>query len=221
MIWLSFFTCINIYLFFAWDDTLVGLISSLSGMLCVVLVAKGKIGNYYFGIIQTILYAYISYTYSLYGEAMLNAIFYLPLQFIGIYLWKKNKTQKSTVGEEVAVKKLTKKGWIFVITISVIASLLYAELLFFIGSQQVRIDSVAVVLSIVAQLLMLFRYAEQWVMWIVVNVLSVLLWVITLTTTGGNDYTVLVMWLAFLVNSIYGYVNWLRMSKGQGENRYE
>ena len=56
---------------------------------------------------------------------------------------------------------------------------------------------------------------------ILVNVLSVLLWVITLTTTGGNDYTVLVMWLAFLVNSIYGYVNWLRMSKGQGENRYE
>ena len=143
------------------------------------------------------------------------------LQFVGIYLWKKNKTQKSTVGEEVAVKNLTKKGWIFVITISVIASLLYAELLFFIGSQQVRIDSVAVVLSIVAQLLMLFRYAEQWVMWIVVNVLSVLLWVITLTTTGGNDYTVLVMWLAFLVNSIYGYVNWLRMSKGQGENRNE
>jgi nicotinamide mononucleotide transporter len=221
IIWLSFFTVINIYLFFAWDDTLVGLISSLSGMLCVVLVAKGKIGNYYFGIIQTILYAYISYTYSLYGEAMLNAIFYLPLQFIGIYLWKKNKAQKSAVGEEVAVKKLTKKGWIVVITISVIASLLYAELLFFIGSQQVRIDSVAVVLSIVAQLLMLFRYAEQWVMWIVVNVLSVLLWVITLTTTGGNDYTVLVMWLAFLVNSIYGYVNWLRMSKGQGENRYE
>ena len=85
---------------------MVGLISSLSGMLCVVLVAKGKIGNYYFGIIQTILYAYISYTYSLYGEAMLNAIFYLPLQFVGVYLWKKNKTQKSTVGEEVAVKKI-------------------------------------------------------------------------------------------------------------------
>ena len=43
--WLLIFTSINIYLFFAWEDTLLGLISSLSGRLCVLLVAKGKISN--------------------------------------------------------------------------------------------------------------------------------------------------------------------------------
>ncbi|WP_236694054.1 nicotinamide riboside transporter PnuC [Sporosarcina globispora] len=88
IVWLITFTLVNIYLFFAWSDSLLGLISSISGMLCVVLVANGKIANYYFGIVQTLSYAYIAYGYGLYGEAMLNALFYFPMQFIGIYLWR-------------------------------------------------------------------------------------------------------------------------------------
>ncbi|MDH4618929.1 nicotinamide mononucleotide transporter [Brevibacillus sp. AY1] len=214
-VWLALFTVVNIYLFFAFEDSLLGLISSLSGMLCVVLVAKGKISNYYFGIVQTATYAYISYGYSLYGEAMLNGLFYLPVQFIGLYMWSKNRTQRSMRGEDVAVKRLSKKGWMVLILIAVVGSLLYAELLHYIGGQAVRLDSAAVVLSIIAQILMLKRYAEQWALWIAVNVLSISLWVVTLITQGGNDLNMVVMWSAFLVNSIYGYVNWIRLSKGQ------
>lgn len=214
-VWLALFTIVNIYLFFAFEDSLLGLISSLSGMLCVVLVAKGKISNYYFGIVQTATYAYISYGYSLYGEAMLNGLFYLPVQFIGLYMWSKNRTQRSMRGEDVAVKRLSKKGWMVLILIAVVGSLLYAELLHYIGGQAVRLDSTAVVLSIIAQILMLKRYAEQWALWIAVNVLSISLWVVTLITQGGNDLNMVVMWSAFLVNSIYGYVNWIRLSKGQ------
>ncbi len=215
-VWLVVFTAVNIFLFFAWDDTLIGLISSISGMLCVVLVAKGKINNYYFGIIQTATYAYISYGYGLYGEAMLNAAFYFPLQFIGIYFWKKNQIGEGTIGEDVAVKRLNKKQWVWLSIITVASSALYAELLHLIGGQQVRLDSVAVVVSIIAQILMVKRFAEQWALWILVNVLSIALWAITLLKTGGNDYNMLVMWTAFLINSIYGYINWIRMSKMQG-----
>lgn len=216
-LWLGIFSAINIYLFFAWGDSLLGLISSMTGMICVVLVAKGKISNYYFGMIQAGTYAYISYSYGLYGEAMLNGLFYFPIQFIGIWLWNKNKAKASVIGEDVAVKTLTKKGWIYVIAISIVASVVYAELLSIIGGQQVRIDSVAVVLSIIAQVLMLKRYAEQWVMWIVVNILSITLWLIVLLQSGGNDWTMLVMWTAFLFNSVYGYINWLKMSKQQAK----
>lgn len=216
-VWLSVFTAINIYLFFAFEDTLLGLVSSMTGMICVVLVAKGKISNYYFGIVQTATYAYISYTYGLYGEAMLNGIFYLPIQFIGIYLWNKHKAINTVKGEDVSVKKLTKKGWIILIAVSVVSSLVYAEILRVIGGQQVRIDSIAVVLSIIAQILMLKRFAEQWILWIVVNLLSIVLWLITLLNTGGSDWSMLVMWSAFLVNSLYGYYNWIKMSKAQKE----
>lgn len=58
---------------------------------------------------------------------------------------------------------------------------------------------------------MLKRFAEQWLLWISVNVLSIILWAGALITQGGNDFSMLVMWTAFLVNSIYGYINWRKL----------
>ncbi|MGD6845072.1 nicotinamide riboside transporter PnuC [Bacillus infantis] len=214
--WLLVFTLINVYLFFAWQDSLLGLISSLAGMLCVVLVAKGKISNYYFGIIQTGTYAYISYTYGLYGEAMLNGLFYFPIQFIGIYLWRKNQTRDSVKGEDVKVKTLDSKGWSLLGIIVLVSIFLYALLLDYLGGRSIYIDSATNVLSVTAQILMLRRFAEQWLLWILVNVLSVILWFNALISTGGNDISMLVMWTAFLFNSIYGYINWTKLYKKQG-----
>lgn len=210
--WLFTFTLINIYLFFAWSDSLLGLISSISGMLCVVLVAKGKIANYYFGIVQSLTYAYIAYGYGLYGEVMLNALFYFPVQFIGIYMWKKNKTTHGVKGEDVNISSLTKKGWIYTVLLIVILTIGYGFFLKYLGGNLVWTDSATNVLSIAAQILMLKRYTEQWLLWISVNVLSIFLWLGALISQGGNDFSMLVMWTAFLVNSIYGYVNWRKLS---------
>jgi nicotinamide mononucleotide transporter len=210
--WLFTFTLINIYLFFAWSDSLLGLISSISGMLCVVLVAKGKIANYYFGIVQTLTYAYIAYGYGLYGEVMLNALFYFPVQFIGIYMWKKNKTEHGVKGEDVRISSLTRKGWFYTLVSIIILTIGYGFFLKYLGGNLVWTDSATNVLSIAAQILMLKRYTEQWLLWISVNVLSIFLWLGALISQGGNDFSMLVMWSAFLVNSIYGYVNWRKLS---------
>jgi nicotinamide mononucleotide transporter len=211
MAWLFTFTMINVYLFFAWSDSLIGLISSISGMLCVVLVAKGKISNYYFGIIQTLTYAYIAYGYGLYGEAMLNALFYFPIQFIGIYLWRKNKTVHGVKGEDVKVRSLSKMGWLYTILTIFILTIGYGFFLKYLGGNNVWTDSATNVLSIAAQIMMLKRLTEQWLLWIAVNVLSIFLWLSVLLSQGGNDFSMLVMWSAFLVNSIYGYLNWRKM----------
>jgi nicotinamide mononucleotide transporter len=210
--WLFTFTLINIYLFFAWSDSLLGLISSISGMLCVVLVAKGKIANYYFGIVQTLTYAYIAYGYGLYGEVMLNALFYFPVQFIGIYMWNKNKTEHGVKGEDVRISSLTRKGWFYTLVSIIILTIGYGFFLKYLGGNLVWTDSATNVLSIAAQILMLKRYTEQWLLWISVNVLSIFLWLGALISQGGNDFSMLVMWSAFLVNSIYGYVNWRKLS---------
>jgi nicotinamide mononucleotide transporter len=209
--WLAIFTMVNIYLFFAWEDSLIGLISSISGMLCVVLVAKGKISNYYFGIVQTATYAYIAYGYGLYGEAMLNGLFYFPVQFIGIYLWSKNKTEQGVKGEDITVKSLTKSGWVIAMVTVTIVTIAYGFFLKYLGGNNVWTDSATNVLSVTAQILMLKRFAEQWLLWIAVNVLSIFLWMTALISQGGNDFSMLVMWSAFLVNSIYGYINWSKL----------
>lgn len=214
--WLVLFTVINISVFFAVDDTILGLIISLTGMICVVMVAKGLIGNYLFGIVQVSLYGYLSYKYGLYGEAMLNLAFYLPTQFIGLWVWNKRKvTVKDT--DEVIARKLTtlQSTLITVAAIGLIAG--YAWLLSVIGGAEVGLDSATTVLSVIAQILMIMRFREQWLIWILVNALSIVMWVFTLNGQDGTSWTMVVMWSAFLINSVYGYWNWSRMAENQKE----
>lgn len=203
-------------------DNWLGFISSISGILCVIAAAKGKIATYYFGIIQAATYAWISYGYALYGEAMLNALFFLPIQFIGWYIWTKNRKQAQQAGhgEDVYTKRLSWKQWALLIPSIIGISLLYSVFLNSVNAAQVGLDSFAVIISLFAQLLMVLRYAEQWLLWITVNVLTITLWFRTLTTADGADWAIFVMWCAFLVNSVYGYINWLKLTK-EDENRVD
>jgi nicotinamide mononucleotide transporter len=214
-IWLVVFTAIILTTGFIFKDTAIGIIASLTGVLCVVLVSQGKISNYFFGAINTALYAYISYKTGLYGETMLNAFFYLPIQFIGFYMWSKNMNKNEIGVSIVKAKKLDGKGWAWVIFTVGVVGIFYSLFLHQIGSQQANVDAFAVVLSITATLLMLKRYAEQWLLWIVVNVLTIILWA-NVFMHDGNSVTILVMWCAYLVNSVFGYIKWNKLAK-QGE----
>lgn len=193
----------------------IGFISSISGILCVIAAAKGKIATYYFGIIQASTYAWIAYGYSLYGEAMLNAFFFLPIQFIGLYIWKKHSKSvaEAQYGENIYAKRLSWKQWLVLLPSIVVIASLYSIFLTSIDAAEVGLDSFAVVISLFAQLLMTLRYAEQWLLWITVNVLTIILWFRTLASAEGTDWAIFVMWCAFLVNSVYGYWNWRKLAK--------
>lgn len=212
-LWLASFTLVNVYLFFAWGDSVLGLLTSLTGMMCVVLVAKGKISNYYFGFVNVVLYSYLAYQQGLMGEYQLNVFFYLPMQFIGFYLWNRarNKVIKGEV-ESVKVKVFKLHNWIVALTFATIGIFIYSSYLQSIESSQPYLDATTTVLAITAQILMAKRYAEQWLFWIAINILSIVLWTKAFLLTG-NDVTMLAMWSAYLINSVYGYVNWLKLNR--------
>jgi nicotinamide mononucleotide transporter len=212
-IWLLVFTIVNIYLFFAWQDSVIGLITSLTGMVCVVLVAKGKISNYYFGIVNVILYAYIAYQSQYYGEVMLNALYFLPMQFVGLYFWRRHKNKKKGK-DDVVVKHLNNKERIYWLIFSVVGIVAYGIFLKFIGGTLPFVDSTSTVLSIIAMVLMVKRVSEQWLLWITIDVVSIYMWFYILSQ-GGNEISMLVMWSAYLVNAVYGYYNWNKLEKRQ------
>ena len=62
IIWLFTACLIILSLSIYWKENLVGIISSISGILCVILTGKGKLSSYIFGMINTVLYAYIAFT---------------------------------------------------------------------------------------------------------------------------------------------------------------
>jgi nicotinamide mononucleotide transporter len=211
LIWLVVFTAINLFLFFAWHDTIIGLVASLTGMLCVVLTAKGKISSFYFGLINIFTYSYVAFKSAYYGDVMLNMLYFLPMTFVGIYYWKRN--QKLNNGnKELIVSCLKWKDKTYWFTLSVLSIILYGLFLQFLGGTLPFVDSLTTVFSIVATILLTKRLTDQWFYWIMVDVFSIVMWAY-IFFRDGNDITILVMWCAFLVNALYGYYNWKKMEK--------
>ena len=212
-LWLLSFTAVNIYLFFAWHDTWIGLTASLTGMLCVVLTAKGKISSFYWGLINIFAYSYVAYQSAYYGDVMLNMLYFLPMTFFGIYFWNKNSKEKEET-KTVLVKKLSWKNKILILAGSLV--LVYALGLFLrmIQGTLPFVDSTTTIFSIIATILLTKRYADQWFYWIMVDIWSIVMWVF-IFIRDGNQVSMLVMWTAFLVNAIYGYYNWIKIEKEQ------
>ena len=212
-LWLLSFTAVNIYLFFAWHDTWIGLTASLTGMLCVVLTAKGKISSFYWGLINIFAYSYVAYQSAYYGDVMLNMLYFLPMTFFGIYFWNKNSKEKEET-KTVLVKKLSWKNKILILAGSLV--LVYALGLFLrmIQGTLPFVDSTTTIFSIIATILLTKRYADQWFYWIMVDIWSIVMWVF-IFIRDGNQVSMLVMWTAFPVNAIYGYYNWIKIEKEQ------
>jgi nicotinamide mononucleotide transporter len=209
--WLVMFTAIEFYLFFAWNDSVIGLVTMLTGIWCVVLVAKGKKFNYYPGIINVVLYAYISYQSKLYGEVMLNALYFLPMQFYGLWLWNKNMADQN---DNVKITMMSNRNRVLLLAISAVSVYGYGLILEYLKGNFPFVDSTSTVLSVIAMLLMCFRYGEQWLLWIFVDIVSVIMWV-GIYLQDGTGLSMIVMWSAYLINALYGQYNWYKMHNKQ------
>lgn len=196
----------------------LGSLAGITGVLCVVLVAKGSIWNYFFGLINVSLYAYISYKAALYGDAALNALYYLPMQFIGWWQWRRRGaalTESSSEGNGVQVKarRFNWRQRAVLAAVSVAAVIAIGFILDHFGDPQPFKDSTTTVLSIIAQALMALAFMEQWALWIITNVVSVVMWVICVTRGEAHAGVMVIMWVFYLLNSINGMRVWLKLSK--------
>ena len=196
----------------------VGSVASIAGVLCVVLVAKGSIWNYLFGLVNVSMYAYISYQASLYGDAALNALYYLPMQFIGWWQWRKrgaaiSESEAGGKGVQVKARRFNLRQRVILALGCAAAVVAGGFILQHFGDPQPFKDSTTTVLSIVAQALMAMAFMEQWVLWIITNIVSVIMWVVCVARGEAHAAVMVIMWGFYLLNSINGLRVWLRLSR--------
>lgn len=188
----------------------VSFIVSLSGTICVLLVAKGKITNYFFGFIQTVLGVVVGGYHRLIGETLENAM-YLAFQFIGAREWAKNmKVAKEESKDDTKVVKTKKFHWTdWVLIVAVIGVLTYGvgSLFYALNGSFGFTDAFTLIVAVVAQLLMTYRYREQWVIWFALNVVSV--WQFY---NAGNT-SMFALYVALLLNTVYGFYNWTKTAE--------
>lgn len=179
-------------------------ICAITNVVCVLLVAKGRLTNYWWGLVGVITYGIVSYNAHLYGNAALNILYYLPMQFYGLWIWFKN-----TQGDrpDVDVKFLTKMEWIFCIAALWVATYIGSFVLAMSNDPFPMLDSFTTVGSVLAMWLMVRRNPEQWIVWFFVDIVTTYLWWAT-TAAGERSYAMMAMWVVFLLNALYGSYKW-------------
>ena len=197
---------------------IVGSVAGIAGVLCVVLVAKGSIWNYLFGIVNVSMYAYISYKAALYGDAALNAFYYVPMQFIGWWQWRKRGAAMSDAeadgaGVQVKARRFTWRQRAVLAVGCAAVVIAGGFILRYFGDPQPFKDSTTTVLSIVAQALMALAFMEQWALWIITNVVSVVMWSICVARGEAHAAVMVIMWVFYLMNSLNGFRVWLKLSR--------
>lgn len=204
LLWIGINLAVILTTAIATGDTRIGTTSAVTGILYVLLACKGKRSAYLFGIVNVILYAIISWEQRLFGETMLNILYYLPLQIIGFILWSRHLNEAS--GEVIPGSLTWKKRGLLLLALA-LCVFGYGQLLKHFGDPLPYIDAFTTVASIFAMTFSVKRLVEQWPIWTAVNALSIYMWWMRYLENRENAAT-LAMWVIFLGNAFYGWTKW-------------
>ena len=185
--------------------TIVNFISAICGIICIFFCAKANVSNFIFGLINTIVYAIYLIYYRIYGTFFLELLVYFPINFISWYIWAKHRDEKQ---EEITKsKRLTLKQNVFsVIMVIVVTAITYA-ILKHVGGTVALLDALTVAIGIVATILELYRYAEQYVWWIITDIIAVTMYIVHFDTVYLTKKTI------YLIMAIIGLKNWITLNR--------
>ena len=202
---------------------LVAATGSVMGVASSVLSANGIIWTFIFGLLDIACCLIVDADNGIWGDFSLHLFYLLPMNIIGIYQWRK----RGAVGAktEVKARRLTPKQrwWVLAATVAGLAAI-YGILLAVkfwtvdpatINRTQVFADAARTTFNIGGQVLMALAFYEQWYLWILVNVASILLWGSTMVSSAASSYTVVmfVKYCFYLINSFNGLRIWYNLSK--------
>jgi len=226
-------------------------VGAIMGVVNTVLSANGNIWTFLFGVLDVSIGAYANYDSGNMGQFAQHAFYFLPMQFIGWWQWRKRGAGKvskvmtevsgsnvetakvKTEISKVKARRLTGKQWVYVGISIVLGTAICYGILYWvdlrlleagkiaeIDKAKLFLDAFVLVLNLIGQILMSWAYMDQWYLWNLVNVFSILLWTNRLMSAGSDSYTIVMVikYSFYLLNSINGLRIWLKLSRPEPES---
>ncbi len=194
------------------SNTLIVVCSVLSivaNPLCELMISKQSKYNFlvsiaFIEITEMIIY----FSLNLYSCALVSLLFWVPIDIVSFFRWNKNKDNENE--DLTKVKKLN--WWQDILIVLGIAafSFVVGWLLSLIPEcEDTYLDAFVSALGMANGILLLLRYNEQWYAWFAYLVFDAILWII------AGHYIMLITVVAMMINTIYGFVKWIKYIKKQ------
>jgi len=185
-------------------DSLIALVSAFCGITYTLLAGKGNPLCYFIGLCGSAFYIYLAFINNFWGNCLLYALYFLPMQIIGFFRWNKNlKTDKY----EIIKTSVTRKENISLLLITSLISVVMIFVFAKTGDSNPVADSLTAVFSILGMYYTVRRAIEQWFIWAGVNFVSLIMWVI-IAIQGEKVYSTVLMWFVYFVLALYFYASW-------------
>ncbi len=188
------------------------LIASLIGVTSLIFCAKGNPIGQVLMIFFSLIYSIISFSFQYYGEMITYLGMTLPMAVFSLITWLRNPfgNKKS----EVAVNRITLKEIIFMIFLSLIVTFLFYFILEYFNTSNIIPSTISVTTSFIAAYLT-FRRSPYFALAYASNdIVLIVLWVLA-ALKDISYISVVICFVVFLINDLYGFISWLRMQKRQ------
>ena len=190
-------------------------IASLIGCSGLIFVSKGHVFGQILTLSFSIIYAIISFEQQYYGEMITYMGMTAPIAVISIVTWLRHPY--SAEKTEVAVRKAEPKDMIMLALGTVIVSQIFYHILAVFNTQNLEISTVSVTTSFAAATLSAMRSPYYALAYALNDIVLIILWSFTLAA-DFSYLPMVVCFVVFLANDIYGLINWKLMEKRQKEN---
>lgn len=177
----------------------IHIVASACGIINVVLGGKGKLSNYLFGFIHCCLMIYITLISKLYAD-MGVTVYNFIMQFVGFFTWSKNMSKETHEVKKIHASNKTRILSLVVIVVGTIAVGFIMKR--FTNDLAPFADAAKAVMQVIAMILMVRMFSEQWWLWIAINCVSIFMYI-----KAGN-FPITIMYVVYLVNSIIMCVRW-------------
>ncbi len=187
--------------------------SSLIGVTALIFVAKGYVLGQILTVVFAVFYGVVSFYFHYYGEVLTYLGMTAPIAVAAVISWARNP-YKGTA--EVTVRHLTARQVIGVFAGAVIVTAIFYSILRALGTANLLPSTLSVTTSFIACTLTVLRSPYYAIGYAANDIVLIVLW--TLATADNLSYLPMVVcFVLFLANDLYGYSNWKRMRRRQEE----
>ncbi len=192
------------------------LIASLIGVTSLIFNAKGNPFGQFLMVIFSLLYGIISFSFAYYGEMITYLGMTMPMAVFALISWLRNPYKENKA--EVKVNTISKKEALFMWVGASVITLIFYFILKYFNTANIVPSTISVTTSFIAVYLT-FRRSPLFALAYASNdIVLIVLW-ITASAYDARYISVVVCFIAFLVNDIYGYISWQKMKIRQSENK--
>jgi nicotinamide mononucleotide transporter PnuC len=190
------------------------LCASLIGVTSLIFCAKGNPFGQVLMIVFSLIYGVISYTFSYYGEMITYIGMTLPMSVFSLVSWLRNPYNGNK--SEVKVNSITAKETVFMWLITALITTIFYFILKHFNTANLLPSTLSVTTSFVAVYLTFRRSPYYAIAYAVNDIILIVLWILA-SYYDISYISVVVCFIAFLFNDIYGFISWQKMKTRQSK----